>query len=100
MVGRALGATRNVASRARSSGGRAVEGAAGRTSRGLHVAGGYASKAPGLSKRIAGGASRALEFGSRHPKSMLGAAGAAIGYGGYRGFNNSRSARSSGGTRF
>jgi len=104
-VGRALGATRNVASRARSTGGRAMEGAAGRTSRGLNVAGDYtssfaAANGRGILGRAASGASRVANFGSRHPKSMLGAAGAAIGYGGYRGFNNSRSARSSGGTRF
>ena len=83
-VGKALGATRNIAGTARSTGGRAAAGVAG----GLHVGGNYLStfgvRHGGSSGRAVGAMGRGVLAASRHPKTTMGAAAGGIGYMGYR----------------
>lgn len=83
-VGRALGATRNIAGTARSTGGRAAAGVAG----GLHVGGSYLSAFgkthAGSSGRAVGAMGRGVLAASRHPKTTMGLAAGGIGYMGYR----------------
>ncbi len=83
-VGRALGATRDITSKARSTGGRAASGVAG----GLHVGGSYLSGfgtgRGGSSGRLVGAMGKGVLAASRHPKTTMGAAAAGAGYMGYR----------------
>jgi len=83
-VGRALGATRNIAGVARSTGGRATTGVAG----GLHIGGTYlrdfGTRHAGSSGRAVGAMGRGVLAASRHPKTTMGLAAGGIGYMGYR----------------
>jgi len=97
-VGRALGATRNVASTARSSGGRAVGRAAQATQRAGGSVYGYGSRYASLptTSRIPG--ARALgkgiaatgNFMMNRPKTTMGIGAAGLGYAGYRGMRGSQ----------
>jgi len=92
IAGRALGATRNVASRARSSGGRAVGTAAQVTQRaGARISGygsGYSSasstaRIPGA-RSLGRGIAATGNFMMKNPKTSMGIGAAGLGYAGYR----------------
>lgn len=90
IVGRSSGAMRNVASTARSTGGRAATG----VSMGLGAASGYAAGFGSANKGILGktarGTGRALGAMSRRPKTTMAAGAGLAGYMGYRSMRGSQ----------